>query len=180
MKKVAIILADGFEEIEAITIIDILRRAGIDVSVVGLNQALVNGAHDITVKANILLDELDETSFDMIILPGGLTGTNNLANNNKVLEVLNYFNKKGKYISAICAAPMVLSKAGVLKNNFTCYPGFENEVRNFGYINDQNVVIDGNIITSKGPATAMEFSLALIKELLGENKLNEIKKEILL
>lgn len=179
MKKVAVILANGFEEIEAISVIDILRRAEIETVSVGLNKKLVKGTHGIEVKADIVLDDMRVDDFSMIVLPGGLLGTNHLAENQKLKEILKEFDKKDLKIAAICAAPWVLSKVGVLKNNYTCYPGFEKKVNHNGYDDKKNVVIDKNIITSRGPATAMEFALNLVKELAGESKFKEIKQGLL-
>lgn len=180
MKKVAVILAQGFEEIEAISVIDVLRRADVSVSIVGLDEAFVSGAHDVVIKTNILFSELNESDFDMIVLPGGLPGATNLADNDRLLEVLAMFDKHEKPIAAICAAPMVLARAGVLKDKFVCYPGFESRVREIGSVSDKNVVKDKNIITAKGPAFAMEFALFLVRELLGDDKFNQVKSDLLL
>ncbi|MCZ6172538.1 DJ-1 family protein [Campylobacter ureolyticus] len=179
MKKVAIILADGFEEIEAITAIDILRRAEIKAVSVGLNKKIVNGTHGIEVKADMILDDLNVGEFDMIVLPGGLPGAEHLAKSEKLAEILKKFNDKNLKIAAICAAPWALSTAKVLKNSYTCYPGFEQKVNHQGYTDEKNVIIDENIITSKGPATAMEFALKLVKILLGDDKFNALKTELL-
>lgn len=180
MKSVAIVLADGFEEIEAVSVIDVLRRAGANVSIVGLDSAYVRGAHDIVIRANLLLDELDENKHDMIVLPGGLPGATNLASSEILLEILARFDKHNKQIAAICAAPMVLERAKVLKNHFVCYPGFEANVRNFGYDDSKNVLTDQNITTAKGPAFSIEFALNLVKILFNDSKYNEIKNELLI
>ena len=177
--KVAIILANGFEEIEAISIIDILRRVEIDALGVGLEKRLVTGAHGVEIKADIVLDELNLNEFEMIVLPGGLPGAQYLATSEKLGEILREFDKSGKKIGAICAAPWALSTAGVLKDSYTCYPGFEGKVAHAGYTNSAKVIKDKNIITSAGPATAMEFALAIVRELKGETVYNNLAKELL-
>ncbi|NLK66931.1 MAG: DJ-1 family protein [Campylobacteraceae bacterium] len=179
MSKVAVILADGFEEIEAVTVIDILRRADIDALGVGLTKKIVKGTHGVEIKADTILDAIDVDEFSMIVLPGGLPGAKYLAESKELGEKLREFNEKGLKIGAICAAPWALSTAGVLKESYTCYPGFEKNVAHKGYTDDKNVVVDSNIITSKGPATAMEFALSLVKELKGETKYQEIKSGLL-
>ncbi|NLY03823.1 MAG: DJ-1/PfpI family protein [Campylobacter sp.] len=179
MKKVAVMLAEGFEEIEAITIVDVLRRADIDAKFIGLNKKMLKGAHGIEIVADEVFDEVDFSNYDMIALPGGLPGAKHLARSKELGEVLREFDKKDKWLAAICAAPWGLSTAGVLKDSYTCYPGFESQVAQSGYKDDQNVVIDQNIITSRGPATAMEFALNLVKILEGKTKFQELKEGLL-
>ena len=181
MKKVAVILADGFEEIEALTSVDVLRRAGALASVVGLNDAYIRGAHNIVVKADITLREMRELNYDAVVLPGGLPGASNLANSVELKEILRKFDKDDKLICAICAAPMVLERAHVLKEHFVCYPGFEENVRSDkrGYVSDKNVLKDQNIITGKGPAFSMEFALFIVKNLLGEEAYYKVKNDLL-
>ena len=264
--KIAVILADGFEEIEAITLIDILRRAGANVKIVGLSEKNIRGAHGIKIEADEIFDDvfsrenidenidacakllnpardlnqdikaqiletnspkstihcsvkqtpnLDENlasnlidaaqmEFDAILLPGGLAGAKFLAQSKKLGAVLRKFSAQGKKIGAICAAPWALASAGVLCGEFVCYPGFEKQVlsandefmrvqngeknsqicgknlqNELKFCGDKNVVINGNILTSKGPATAMEFALILVREICGETKYNEIKSDLL-
>ena len=260
--KIAVILADGFEEIEAITLIDILRRAGANVKIVGLSAKNIRGAHGIKIEADEIFDDvfscenidenidacakplnpardlnqdtkaqnldqilkanspkstihcsvkqtpnLDENlidDFDAILLPGGLPGAKFLAQSKKLGAVLRKFSAQGKEIGAICAAPWALASAGVLRGEFVCYPGFEKQVlsandefmrvqngeknsqicgenlqNELKFCDDKNVVINGNIFTSKGPATAMEFALILVREICGEAKYNEIKSDLL-
>ena len=181
MKKVAVILADGFEEIEALTSVDVLRRAGAIASIASLKDAQIRGAHNIIVKADVTLREVEELGYDAIVLPGGLPGAENLANDAKLREILQEFDKKGKLICAICAAPMVLERARVLKEHFVCYPGFEENVRSDkrGYMSDKNVLKDQNIITGKGPAFSMEFALFIVKNLLGEEAYHKVKNDLL-
>lgn len=256
--KIAVILADGFEEIEAITLIDILRRAGANVKIVGLSEKNIRGAHGIKIEADEIFDDvfsreniyenidacakplnpardlnqdtkdqileanspkstsgcsvkqtpnLDENlidDFDAILLPGGLPGAKFLAQSKKLGTVLRKFSAQGKKIGAICAAPWALASAGVLRGEFVCYPGFEKQVlsandefmrvqngeknsqicgenlqNELKFCGDKNVVINGSILTSKGPATAMEFALILVREICGETKYNEIKSDLL-
>ncbi len=182
MGKVVVIISKGFEEIEAISIIDILRRAGLEVTVASINELLTTGANGITIKANIKLKELeDKNSFDMVVLPGGVENTENLASNTLVKDILNDMKNKDKYIGAICAAPYALHEAGVLNNNYTCYPSFENKIRDNGYQGDkQEVVIDGKVVTSRGPATAMSFALELVKILKGEETYKNVSNGLLI
>lgn len=163
---VAVLLADGFEELEAITIIDILRRANISVKSVSVSgDNLVVGAHDISVKSDMSIDKLNVSDFEMIVLPGGLKNAQTLATDPKTQEILKEFNAHNKKLGAICAAPLALDSAGVLKDSFTCYTGMQGEIKSSSYNATDNVVKDQNIITSKGPATAMEFALEVAKVL---------------
>lgn len=178
--RVAVILANGFEEIEAITSIDVLRRANINVDVVGLDELEISGAHGLCVMADRLLDDISASEYDMIVLPGGLPGAEHLANSEKLGKILREANLAGKKLAAICAAPMALEKAGVLGDRFTCYPGFEANVRSDlrGY-EDKSVLIDKNIITAKGPAFSMEFALCLVRVLSGDSVYNDVKNGLL-
>ncbi|THB68632.1 MAG: DJ-1/PfpI family protein [Gammaproteobacteria bacterium] len=186
MKKVLVPLAIGFEEIEAITIIDTLRRAGISVTTASFNQEGVKsgviGAHGITILGDSIFSEIVDDHFDMIVLPGGLDGTINLSENQILLDLIKKMNTQGKFIAAICAAPAVLAKADILNGRVaTCYPGIADAFKIEGIeFNDSPVVADGNIITSKGPATAMLFAVALIGILIGNEKRDEIASELLI
>ena len=176
--KVAIVLANGFEEIEAVSLIDILRRAEIDAASVGLDKKCVCGAHGVEMIADEILDDI-VSEFDMIVLPGGLPGAENLAKSERLGQVLRDFDANNAKIGAICAAPWALATAGVLKSSYTCYPGFENQIAHPGYTNSANVVKDQNIMTSKGPATAMEFALQIVRELKGEQVYSKLKSDLL-
>ncbi len=157
--KAFIILADGFEEIEAFTVVDVLRRAKVDIITVGLTSSVVEGSHGIRAVADKKMADINPDSFDMLVLPGGNPGYTNLANSGKVLGIVKDFNKKKKIIAAICAAPYVLAKAGIMENRVaTIYPGMEKELSR---PRDAKVVVDGNIVTSRSPGTAMEFALKL-------------------
>jgi 4-methyl-5(b-hydroxyethyl)-thiazole monophosphate biosynthesis len=174
--RILVLLADGFEEIEAITVIDVLRRADIEVDTVGITGAWVTGSHGIKVMADKKISEIDVEKYDGIVLPGGSKGVENLGRSSKVKEVLEKMNEKGKLIAAICAAPSVLAKFHILDNKrATIYPGMERELP---YPRDERVVVDENVITSQGPGTAMEFALAIVEKLLGREKAWELKEQL--
>lgn len=177
--KILIPLADGLEEIEAITNIDVLRRAGTEVITAGLNDLEVTGAHDIVIKADRLIDEVRAEEFDGIILPGGMPGSTNLRNNDKVIKLVQKLNTDGKLVAAICAAPIALEKAGVIRNRkATSYPGFDREMVSCDYL-EERVVVDGNLITGRGPGVALEFAITVVQYLLGEEKAAELKEGML-
>ena len=176
MAKVLLILADGFEEIEAVSLIDIMRRGGIEVTTAHLNKALVLGANDITIMADISIDDISQNEFDMVVLPGGWGGTNILAEDSRVQNILKDFKNSNRYIGAMCAAPYALHTAGVLNHNYTCYPSVEEKIRLDGYSADKKVVIDNMVITSRGPATAICFGLEIVKILIGEENYKAVKE----
>lgn len=181
MPTVLVPLAEGFEEIEAVAVIDIMRRGGIKVLVRALDDNRdVTGAHGITLNTEGAVDGLGADDIDMIVLPGGWGGTNRLAENGTVQELLKAMDREGKYIGAICAAPFALNKAGVLKHNYTCYPSIENDIRKEGYQGDkQQVVEDANVMTSRGPGTAICFGLTIVKKLMGEAKYQAVREDTL-
>lgn len=179
MKQVAVLLANGFEEIEAISLIDVLRRADINVNIVGVGGTQIKGAHSIVVEADSIIEELKIENLDLILLPGGLPGATNLAQNEIVQSLLKEMNKKDKFIGAICAAPIALQTAGVLKENYTAYPSWEEKIKKEGYIDNQMVVKDKNILTSRGPATAICFGIAIVRELLGDKIADDVKDGLL-
>ncbi len=167
MKTALLILAHGFEEIEAVTICDVLRRGDIQVTMAGIGGTAMRGAHDIIIQADVVLADVGEGLFDAIILPGGMGGTENLLGSTAVTTLLKRHAEAGKLVAAICAAPWVLAQADLLAGvQATIYPGLESKIT--GTCSNDRVVQDGMIITSRGPATAMEFSLALVQELVGE------------
>lgn len=176
---VLIPLAKGFEEIEAVSIIDVLRRAKIEVLVAGVEDMNIMGAHNIHINADCLVSEVKSKELQMIILPGGWNGTLTLAENGDVQRLLKEMDAEGKMIGAICAAPYALNKAGVLKHNYTCYPSIEKEIRVDGYTKDQAVVIDENVMTSRGPGTAICFALAIVEKLKGSQIAQSLKKNLL-
>jgi len=173
---VMIPLAEGFEEIEALTVVDVFRRAGITVDTVGVMGSVVSGAHGIRVMTDKKLLEINADEYDAIVLPGGSPGYVNLGRSSKIIEILKDFDSKGKIVAAICGAPSILAKAGILEGKkATIYPGMEKELP---YPRGDRVVVDGNVITSQGPGTAMEFSLAIVKALLGKDKASQLKRQL--
>ncbi|MDM5272138.1 DJ-1/PfpI family protein [Sulfurovum sp. zt1-1] len=180
MARVLLPLAKGFEELEAVALIDVMRRGGIEVSVAYVGEeSAVLGAHGIRVVADLPISEANSDDFDMIVLPGGWGGTHALAEDAKVISLVQEL-KTTKAVGAMCAAPYVLKKAGVLGKSYTCYPGVEDEIDHPGYREDTKVVIDDNVLTSKGPGTAVCFGLAIIERLEGAQTMQTVKKGMLL
>lgn len=179
--KVLVPLAGGFEEIEAVNIIDVLRRAEIEVLVASLNdESLIKGAHNLAIETDTKLKDINADELDMIVLPGGWGGTKALAEDKNIQTLLKEMDAKGKIIGAICAAPYALNKAGVLKHNYTCYPSVEDDIRKEGYMGDKAMVIeDENIMTSRGPATAICFALKIVKRLKGEDLYLKVRAGLL-
>lgn len=177
--KVLVPILSGFEEIELISIVDILRRAGISVVLAGRESA-VRGAHNIILQSDCDLDLLNVADFSAIALAGGYEGMQNLCNDDFVIKALQDLNAQGKLVSAICASPIVLGKAGVLKNKFSCYPSCENAIDSSAKYCAERVIVDENIITANGPASAPIFALTIVEYLIGKEKRDEIAKELLL
>ncbi len=179
MKKVSIFLAEGFEEVEALTPADLLRRAGAEVTLVAVGDKRgVTGSHNITIMADSLFKDMDFTETDLLVLPGGMPGTLHLKECEPLLKLLKDFNEKGKMVAAICAAPTVLGESGLLKGKkATCYPGCEDGLTGAEVLADR-VVIDGNITTSRGVGTAISFALSLIMQLFDQKKAEEIRESI--
>jgi 4-methyl-5(b-hydroxyethyl)-thiazole monophosphate biosynthesis len=169
MTRVLVPLAEGFEEIEAVTIVDLLRRADIEVRTASLAEREVTGSHGITVVADARLDEVDAGEYDMIVLPGGMPGTTHLKSDPRIIRLLRQFAESGRYTAAICAAPSVLAHAGLLEGRkATSYPGFLTSDSAPGIrLSEDPVVVDGKVATSRGPGTAVPFGLALIELLEG-------------
>lgn len=166
MAKVAVILADGFEEIEALTVVDVLRRANIICHMVGF-EAQVTGSHAIQVQADRVFDG-DLSDYDLIVLPGGMPGSANLRDHELLIAELQKCEQVGKKIAAICAAPIVLGRAGLLKDKeFTCYDGVQEQIAD-GHYRKETVVVDGQLTTSRGPATALAFVYNLVEQLGGD------------
>lgn len=179
-KQVCVFLADGFEEIEGLTVVDLLRRAGIEVTTVSITGSkTIHGAHGIDVLADKLFEEADYDAQDMFVLPGGMPGTVNLGAHAGVKEELAKANAEGKFLAAICAAPSVLGRYGYLiGKKATSYPGFEAKLAGAKCVADP-VVVDGNVITSRGMGTAIPFSLSLIEQLLDVTTAEKIRKAII-
>lgn len=162
--KVSVLFKDGFEELEALSVVDVLRRAHVTCDMVGMDNMEVKSSHSIEIKMDKVFDESVYES-DMVVLPGGLPGATSLRDDKRVIDLLKDFNEKGKWIAAICAGPISLEKADVIQGKkFTCYPGFEEEIPS-GIYQDTLVYVDQNIITGRGPAAALEFAYTILSRL---------------
>jgi len=166
---VYVMLAEGFEEIEALTVVDVLRRAGIEVKTVSVSgSSVVTGSHNIPVVSDIQIADADLENAEMIVLPGGMPGTENLYRSRELENAVSHRIENKKWVAAICAAPIVLGRRGYLKGlEAVCYPGFENELEG-AVIKNEKVVISGKVITSKGPGTALDFALTIVSVLKDE------------
>lgn len=179
MPSVLVPLAEGFEEIEAITVIDILRRAGVEVVVAGLAVGPVAGRSGIRVVPDRPLDEVLSRTFDMIVLPGGLPGTTHLKEDPRIQQLVKEQASRGRYTAAICAAPTVLHAVGLTAGRtLTSHPSVQGTLTASRYLEDR-VVIDGTLVTSRAPGTAMEFAFALVEVLCGKEKVEEINRGVL-
>lgn len=179
MPRVVVPLAVGFEEIEAITLIDILRRAGIEVVTAFLDDPSVIGSHQIEVKADASINTIQADDFDAMVLPGGMPGSENLKNDERVIRLLQDFNQKGKDTAAVCAAPIVLAQAELLEGKkATSFPGYKAQLGQVHYKEDR-VVEDGTVVTSRGPGTAAYLAFTLVKRLVGEEKAKQIQNAML-
>ena len=178
---VLLFLADGFEEIEALTQVDYLRRAGVEVVTVGLNGEFATGTRKIVVKADTTIDKVDYTSdVEMVILPGGLGGMNAIKNNQKTCSIVKTAEKDGKYVTAICASPTIFAHLDMVKGKkCVCYPGMEDELVVAGgiYVNEA-VVTDGKMITARAAGASEEFSFELISVLKGKEAAETVRKSI--
>ena len=179
MKKTGVFLAEGFEEIEGLTVVDILRRAGIETDMVSvMDQRTVMGSHQIPVVMDKLLSEVDFGSVDVLILPGGLGGTKNLEANEALMEQVDAFAGNGKMVCAICAAPSILGHRGILKGKKAiAYPGFEDQLTGAQVV-DEPAVRDGNIITGRGMGCSIPFALEILKYLTDEETAKEMAEKI--
>lgn len=175
MKKALVLFADGSEELEAVTVINILRRGGVEVTVAGLAAGPLRGSRGTTLLPDTTVDNVRAENFDLIVLPGGQPGTDRMRADARVTGLLQQMQLQGRYVSAICAAPSVLAQAGLLDGKrATSYPGSLDE---FPAVQKQTaaVVEDGRLITSRGPGTAMDFALTLVERLCGHNKRAEVE-----
>lgn len=164
MKKALILLAEGFEEIEALTVVDVLRRAEVTCDMCSLKGEYVTGSHNITVKTDLTIENVVRTGYDAIILPGGMPGSKNLKENKTVIELVKEFNNSNKIIAAICAAPIVLEEAGIISDKTaTSYPSSLANEQSCKYV-EEIVAIDNNIITSRGPATSLAFAFTILEK----------------
>jgi 4-methyl-5(b-hydroxyethyl)-thiazole monophosphate biosynthesis len=177
MAAALVLLAEGFEELEAIAIIDVLRRVNVKVLIAGLDTGPVKSVHDVLVSTDGVIDDVDEASFDAIALPGGTPGAKRLREDPRVLSMVRRFHEAGKWTCAVCAAPTVLEAAGVLRGRrATSYPGNPLPSATFS---EERVVVDGNLITSRGPGTAVEFALAIAERLAGKDAADQQRSAML-
>jgi 4-methyl-5(b-hydroxyethyl)-thiazole monophosphate biosynthesis len=181
MASVLVPLAQGCEELEAVTVVDLLRRAGIHVVTAGLDAQPVHASRGVVLVPDTTLDEALQGDYDMVILPGGLPGADHLGDDERIMALLQEMMVNGKYIAAICAAPRVLARAGLLEGRqATSYPGAIETAAIPGLeYSDQAVVTDGNLVTSRGPGTAMDFALHLIELLAGKSERETVEAGLL-
>ena len=180
MSKVYVFLADGFEEVEALAVVDLLRRAEVDTTLVTVSETIeVIGGHGIVVTADKVIEELSFDEVDMLYIPGGKMGVKNLGKCELLCEQLKAFAREGKMIASICAGPTLLHKLGILEGkNATCYRDFSEELTEANYI-DANVVVDGNIITSQGLGTAIDLGLALVEYFKGREVAKKMQHDVM-
>ncbi len=179
-KEILVPLANGFEETEAVTIIDFLRRAGLTVVVAGVpGSGITKGSHGIGIQTDTSISQVADRTFEAVVLPGGMPGATNLAESKDLERILKRQKDRGGLLAAICAAPTVLAKYGLLEGKrATAFPGFESKLTG-AKVETDRVVTDGNIVTSRGPGTAIPFSLALVSRLVGDQKAKEIQQAAL-
>lgn len=178
-ERILVPLAEGFEEIEAVTIIDVLRRADLDVTTAGLAPGMIRGSHAIAVQPDAYLRDLDLATFTMLVLPGGQPGTRNLMADESVLNLVRRLHAAGRRTAAICAAPLVLHAAGVLRGvAVTAHPSVRKELAGALVQDAPRVVRSGSVITSQGAGTALEFALALVSDLCGPARAEELARSM--
>ncbi len=175
MGRIALFIAGGCEEIEALTVTDVVRRAKLDIDMVSIaGNKTVTGSHGITFETDVLVEDADMAAYDAVVLPGGLPGTTNLGAHPAVVSAITSFAAAGKVVAAICAAPSVLGENGLLKGKrATCHPGWEEKLTG-ALTSEDEVVIDGNIITSRGMATAIPFALAIVERFAGDEAAKKV------
>ena len=179
MKKIAVFFGEGYEEIEALTVVDICRRCGLDVEMVSVAESeAVTGAHGITVRMDKAFAEADFAGYDMLVLPGGMPGTKNLEAHQGLMEQVDAFYAAGRYIAAICAAPSIFGHRGILKGRKACsYPGFESHLEG-AQVTAGPVEISDNVVTSRGMGTAIDFALAIAGIFCGPERAQEMAQSI--
>ncbi len=179
-KRVLVPLAEGFEEIEAVAIVDVLRRGGVEVVVAGLKPGKATGSHGIALSTDTSLDAVRAGEFDMIVLPGGMPGTTNLMEDERVIAAVRELHGRGRTTAAVCAAPLVLARAGVIsKVAVTSHPSVRARLGDADVRSEPRVIRSGTIVTSQGPGTAIEFALELVRELCGAAKASELAAAML-
>ena len=180
MNCAAVILAPGAEEMETVITVDILRRAGIETDLIGLDDGPIKCSRAVRILPDMAWGDADFDKYDLLVLPGGLAGAERLRDDRRVLEILQSFADRQCLIGAICAAPLVLEAARLIDGRrFTCHPSVSGRI-DVGERVDERVVVDGNIVTSQGPGTALEFALRLVEVLLGSDKRAEVEPPLLL
>ena len=178
--RVVMPLAEGFEETEAVAVCDVLRRAGVEVVLAGLADGPVRGSHGIVLGTDATIDRVEAAALEGIVLPGGMPGTRHLAADERVLRLVRDLDGAGKLVAAICAAPLVLAAAGVLEGRrATSHPSVRSELEGVRYVDGPRVVEDGNVVTSRGPGTALEFGLALVERLAGPESAERLAEAML-
>ena len=179
MKKIALFLAEGFEEIEALTVVDLARRARLEIQTVSISEEKeVPGSHGILVTADEVIGNIDFEELDMIVLPGGLPGTDNLENCTLLQEKIRYFLQTGRQVAAICAAPRIFGHLGVLEGKqAVCYPTMEGELKG-AQIPDTTTAVSGNLITARGMGCAIDFGLKIVEHYAGKDKARELEEQI--
>ena len=178
--KVAVFFGTGYEEIEALAVVDILRRAQVEVSLVGVSGKTVLSSRKVSINMDTTIEEFDASEVDMLVLPGGVPGIEHLYASSKLRELAKAFKRENKWLGAICAAPSVLGKWGLLEGErATCYPGYEEELKGCEVV-AQRTVVSHKIITGIGAGASLEFALAIVEQLVGIEKVKEIKKAMIL
>ncbi len=180
MAKVALLLAPGYEELEAVTVVDVLRRAGIECVIAGLEEGPIPSARNVRIVPDVTIEHLDPQELELVVLPGGLPGVENLKRDPRVKELLEKIKGRGKMCAAICAAPGALAAFGWLEGKkATIYPSLRDELKG-AEVADDPVVVDGNVVTSQGPGTALPFAFTLVELLAGREKASEVARQMLL
>ena len=179
MSKTGIFMANGCEEIEGLTVVDILRRAGLEIEMISINETTeVTGSHGISFSADTVFEQVNFDELDAVVLQGGMPGTLNLGEHAGVVSIIQKFAGEGKLVAAICAAPSVLGAAGILKGKCAvCHPGFEEKLTG-AVVSEDTAVTDGSIITSRGMGTAIDFALAIVKYFKDENAVADLKQKL--
>ncbi|MHC1748867.1 MAG: DJ-1 family glyoxalase III [Cellulosilyticaceae bacterium] len=177
--KAIIYFAEGYEEVEAIATVDVLRRAKIEVIMVGIDGKIIESSRGIKINMDMEIEQVTYEDVDLLVIPGGMPGVSNLEKNEKVKKSLENFNEEGKLIGAICAAPSLLGKLGILKGKkATCYPGFEMYLKDAEYC-DEKVVVDANIITAKGAGVSLDFAYSIVEIMKGKELAKELRKAMI-
>lgn len=186
MKKIALLLANGTEEVEALSVLDCLYRGGVEVDLIGINEVNhIISSHNVKIEVNKILSSLSKdnySDYEAIVIPGGIPGATNLRDNDKVIEFLQYMNDNNKLCAAMCAGPIVLAKAGIISNKkVTSYPNFNEPLINAnGIYTDDIVCVDKNIITARGPAISIYFGLEILEYICGKEKREQIAEQMLI